>query len=256
MSESLLRRREGRLLRLTLNRPEKRNALNAALCSDIVEAVREAEQDRGVGAILLDAAGPAFCAGMDLDESLMPDAALRTAVHERLFTLGAAARKPIVAAVHGAALAGGTGLVANTHVVYAAGDATFGLTEIRIGMWPLVVSRALCLAVGERRTLELSLTGRIFGAAEALQYGLVHFVVPAAELNARATEAATSIAAASAEAVAAGLTYFRESRGLSWEKRGELAATLRAVLFAAADYAEGVRAFREKRPPRWPSAGE
>jgi len=255
MSESLLRRRDKRLLRLTLNRPGKRNALNVALCSEIVEAVREAGEDSGIGAILLDAEGPAFCAGMDLEESLLPDAAGRTAVHERLFTMGAEARKPIVAAVHGAALAGGTGLVANAHVVYAAEQATFGLTEIRIGMWPLVVSRALCLAIGERRTMEMSLTGRVFGAAEALQYGLVHFVAPAAELNARVAEAAAQIAAASPAALAAGMQYFRESRGLSWEKRGELAASLRAGLFAAADYAEGVRAFREKRPPRWPSAG-
>ena len=255
MSENLLRSRERRLLRLTLNRPGKRNALDAALCIEIVEAVREAEEDRSIGAILLDAAGPAFCSGMDLDESLLPDAAARTAVHERLFTIGAEARKPLVAAVQGPALAGGTGLVANAHVVYAAEEATLGLTEIRIGMWPLVVGRALCRAVGERRTLEMSLTGRIFGAAEALQYGLVHFVVTAAELNARAAAAAAAIAAASAAALAAGMQYFRQCRGLSWERRGELAGSLRAGLFAGADYAEGVRAFREKRPPCWPSAG-
>lgn len=253
MSENLLVRLEGRLLRLTLNRSEKRNALNSALCQALVDALERAESDRGVGAILLEAAGPAFCAGMDLDESLLPDAAERTAIHESLFTVGFRYRKPLVAAVQGAALAGGTGLVANAHVVFASEDAQFGLTEIRIGMWPLVVARAMVAALGERRTLELSLTGRVFGAKEALEWGLVHFVTAPGEVQARASETAQAIANASAEAVLRGMTYFIEGRELDWRQRGELARQLRARLFQSPDYAEGVRAFREKRAPRWPS---
>lgn len=253
MSGNLLVRREGRLLRLTLNRLEKRNALSTELCQTIVKAVEEAQEDRTVGAILLDAAGPAFCAGMDLDESVLPDAAGRTAIHESLFTLGFRSHKPLVAAVQGAALAGGTGLAANAHVVFATEDARFGLTEIRIGMWPFVISRAMVAAVGERRALELSLTGRVFGAREAMQYGLVHFVAAPVDLNERATEAATAIANASPEAVTRGMTYFAEGRELPPAARGELAARLRARLFQSPDYREGVRAFREKRTPRWPS---
>jgi enoyl-CoA hydratase/carnithine racemase len=245
--------KKGRLLRLTLDRPEKRNALNEATCRELVGLVEEAETDRSIGAVLLDAEGPAFCSGMDLEESLSPDAAARTAIHERLFTLGLRARKPIVAAVQGAALAGGTGLVANCHVVIAAEDSVFGLPEIRIGMWPMVVWRAVVTALGERRALELSLTGRRFHAAEALDWGLAHFVVPAGELAAKAAEVAQAIAEASPLATELGFTLLHEARGLNQAEAVKLAATLRARMFQAGDYAEGVRAFREKRAPRWPS---
>ena len=180
MTDVLHSIREGRLLRLTLNRPDKRNALNAALCRALVTALEDAARDPAVGAILLTADGKAFCAGMDLAE-IEPgaDAEEINAVHEQLFTVGARLTKPLIAAVHGAALAGGTGLVANCHIVVAAPGATFGLTEIRLGLWPFLVYRAVAAALGDRRTMELSLTGRIFDAAEARQIGLVHEVVDA-----------------------------------------------------------------------------
>ena len=95
-------------------------------------------------------------------------------VHEQLFTIGARLTKPLIAGVHGAALAGGAGLVANCHIVVAGPQASFGLTEIRLGLWPFLVYRAVASAMGERRTLELSLTGRIFGSSEAREFGLVH----------------------------------------------------------------------------------
>ena len=119
--------------------------------------------------VLIDAAGNFFSAGMDLDEALSPDASEKTAIHERLFTLGARATKPIVAAVQGPALGGGVGLMANAHIVVAAHGTTFGLTEIRIGMWPFVIFRSVSNAIGERRATELALTGRIFGLPAALQ---------------------------------------------------------------------------------------
>ena len=247
MSELLAAARDERLLRLTLNRPAKRNALNSELCHALVHALDRAENDPETGAILIDAAGPTFCAGMDLVEALAPDAAEQTAIHERLFTAGARARKPIVMAVQGAALAGGTGLVANAHIAIAAEDATFGLTEIRIAMWPYVVFRAMKLAIGERRTLELSLTGRVFGAAEALQHGLVHRVVPSTGLAHAALEVARTLSRASASTIARGLEYVQRSRELSWDESGELAHQLRALNFQSADFTSAVRAFRQKR---------
>src|SRR5205823_4845415 len=142
--------REGRVLRLTLNRPEKRNALNGALCRELVSAIAEGDRDPGVGAILLSGAGKSFCAGMDLDEMLTPAEAELGEAHEQLFTIGRRVTTPIIAAVHGAALAGGTGLAANAHIVIASDDATFGLTEIRIGLWPFLIFRAVVESIGER----------------------------------------------------------------------------------------------------------
>ena len=178
--------REGRVARITLNRPEKRNALNMEMCRELATALEDSAADEDTGAILLAGSGSVFCAGMDLDEVLTADPGALHQVHEELFTFAARLAKPVVAAVHGAALGGGTGLVANCHVVVAAEDARFGLTEIRIGLWPFVVFRAVEAAAGERRAMEWSVTGRVFTAQEAWHAGLVHRVVPAAEVAARA----------------------------------------------------------------------
>jgi len=244
---------EGRVLRLTLNRPEKRNALNGALCRELVAAIEEGDRDPGVGAILIRGAGKSFCAGMDLDEMLTPAEADLGHAHERLFTIGRRVTTPIIAAVQGAALAGGTGLAANAHIVVASEDATFGLTEIRIGLWPFVIFRAVVAAVGERHAVELGITGRIMDAREAASMGLVHRVTPIAELDTSATEIASSVATASREAMAAGLHFVSETKGIEWDTAGKLAQDFRRQSFETADFAEGVRAFRQKRKPQWPS---
>ncbi len=251
MSENLQISREGRVVHLALNRPERRNALNVDLCRALSVAVADAENDAGVGAVLLSGNGKSFCAGMDLHEVM----ALReddiNEVHERIFTSGTQMTKPLIAAVHGSALAGGTGLVANCHIVVAAEDATFGLTEIRIGLWPFVIFRTVVAAIGRRRAIELALTGRIFGATEAREYGLVHHVVEPASLMERAREIAVAVAESSPTAISAGLTFVRQSRGKSWEVAGDLAKQMRNIVFRSADFQEGIRAFQEKRPPRW-----
>src|SRR5262245_56063736 len=203
--------REGRLLRLVLNRPDKRNALNGALCQELVAAIEQGDRDPGVGAILLSGAGKSFCSGMDLSEMLTPAEASLGPLHERLFTIGRRVTTPVIAAVHGAALAGGTGLVANAHIVVAVEDATFGLTEIRIGLWPFVIFRSVVAAVGERRAVELGLTGRTIDAREAERMGLVHYVTPAAGLDERAGAIAAEVAAASPEALRAGLRFVAET---------------------------------------------
>jgi len=243
--------REGRVLRVVLNRPEKRNALSGALCRELVAAIEEGERDSGIGAILLSGAGASFCSGMDLSEMLTPAEASLAEVHERLFTIGRRVTVPIVAAVHGAALAGGTGLVANAHIVVAAEDATFGLTEIRIALWPFVVYRSVVEAVGDRRALELAITGRIIGAHEAAGIGLAQYVTPSAGVMDRAGEIARAVAAASPVAMRSGMRFVAESRGMDWEEGGKTARRVREELFRTNDFAEGVRAFREKRTPRW-----
>src|SRR5947209_10171662 len=153
MSPLLETAREGRVFRLVLNRPEKRNALNIELCRALLDTLETAARDRSIGAILLTASGKSFCAGMDLAEIAEGgESNVMNALHEQLFTIGARLEKPLVAAVEGAALGGGTGLVANCHIVVGSREATFGLTEIRLGLWPFLVFGAVSAALGERRT--------------------------------------------------------------------------------------------------------
>jgi enoyl-CoA hydratase/carnithine racemase len=241
----------GRVLRLTLDRPEKRNALNIELSRAIVETVRDADRDPSIGAIMIGANGKSFCAGMDLDEVARGATEETNMLHEQLFTLGARTTTPLIAAVHGAALGGGTGFVANCHVVVADPDATFGLTEIRLGLWPFLVFRAVAMALGERRTVELALTGRIFGSAEAREIALAHEV--AADAASRALEIAQTIAGYSPTAIHNGLSFVEEARGMGWVEAGKVARRVRDWVFTSPDFREGLRAFREKRPAQWPS---
>ena len=141
-------------------------------------SIEDAEQDPAVGAMVLTGNGPSFCAGMDLTEIGAASTEQLDQAHEQLFTLGARLAKPLIGAVDGPALGGGTGLVANCHIVIASEKATFGLTEIRLGLWPFLVYRAVSAAVGDRKTLELALSGRIFDAKEAKSVGLVHEIAP------------------------------------------------------------------------------
>jgi enoyl-CoA hydratase/carnithine racemase len=246
-------RQEGRVLRITLARAAKRNALTAEMCSGIVKAANSAQTSKNVGAILLDAEGHVFSAGMDLAEATQPGSNSRLTVHEELFTLGAKSLKPIVVSVAGHAMGGGLGLVAQGHIVIAAHGSLFGLTEIRIGLWPFVVYRAVEAALGARRTLELALTGRLISGEDALQWGLVHQLSPPGEVAERAQAVAGELARSSPEAIALGMEFVRASRGKTWANVGELANAARAKLMQSPDFAEGVAAFREKRSPQWPS---
>jgi enoyl-CoA hydratase/carnithine racemase len=236
--------RSGRVLRLTLARPEKRNALHAELLSRLLDALRAANADPSIGVMLLDALGTTFSAGMDLDEAPGADAAALGTLHTDIFAIRGELTKPLVVAVNGSAFGGALGLIANAHIAIASAEATFGLTELRVGMWPFMVWPSVCAAIGERRAIELALTSRVFGAAEAQAIGRVHAVVARDELAAHAGELAQSLAASSPETIA---------RGLRAAMRPEMTPTLRAEQFASPDFREGVAAFREKRPPIWPS---
>jgi enoyl-CoA hydratase/carnithine racemase len=190
---SLRIEQDGRLRRIALAAVEKRNLLDAPTCQDLLRELRDAAADDAVGAILLEADGPVFCTGID------------PLAGEELFTIGRRIVKPLVAAVQGVALSGGLALLANAHVVLAAQGTSFGLTDIRDGKWNEAIYRAVASAIGERRALELCLTGRIFSILDALAWGLVHMVAPAFELDDRASEVASALANANREAVRAAL---------------------------------------------------
>jgi enoyl-CoA hydratase/carnithine racemase len=180
---------DGRLYRIALSSPEIRNVIDAAGCRELLREIRDAEADANIGAILLEADGHIFCAGCEPDEELM--------------SIGRNISKPIIAAVQGVVLSGGLALAANAHVVVASQGTSFGLTDIREGRSSSAIAKAIAHAIGERRALELGLSGRIFSTPEALAWGLVHHVAPAFELDDRATEVAGGIANANPEAIRA-----------------------------------------------------
>jgi enoyl-CoA hydratase/carnithine racemase len=178
---------EGRLYRVTLASPEMRNMLDREACMELLRELREAESDPSIGAILLEADGPVFCAACE--------------PHEELLALGRDISKPLIAAVQGVALGGGLALMANAHIVIAAQGTSFGLTGIREGSWHRAIHLAVAHAIGQRRALELALSGRVFSTPDALAWGLVHHAAPAFEFDERAEQIATEIANANAEAV-------------------------------------------------------
>src|SRR5580704_6834683 len=251
MSDILELTQQGRVLRIALNRPEKHNALNSDLCRELVDAINRANRDIHVGAIVLTSNGDSFSAGMDLKELGTVSMETINTVHEQLFTLSMRLSTPMIAAVNGLALGGGTGLVANCHIAVTSEQAKFGLTEIKLGLWPFLVFRAVQAAVGERRAIELALTGRTFGVQEAHEIGVIHEI--AADCNQRAMEIAGAISRSSPGAVQSGLDFVNETRGKGWETSSLIARRVRQEVFESADFQEGVRAFREKREPKWPS---
>src|SRR5246500_2700019 len=186
---------EGGLATITLNRPEKRNAISFELIDDLLRALDEVAKSDAI-VLILTGAGKAFCSGLDLDnlkallgrspEQNLQDS--RTMVH--LFRSLYEFPKVTIAAVNGAAIAGGTGLALLCDFTLAVPDAKFGYTEVRIGFVPSIVSTFLLRQVGEKQARDLLLTGRIFAAEEAAHLGLVNEIVPAENLLARARELA------------------------------------------------------------------
>jgi methylglutaconyl-CoA hydratase len=150
----------------------------------------------------------------------------------------------MLAAVQGTALGGGLGLALNAHVVVAAADAKFGLTEARIGLWPYVIFPAVAAATGKRKATEMALTARMLGAEEALRAGLADVVVDRGKLPEEARRMAMNLAEGSATATREGLAFVQEV---------DLAAEYRKRAYNSPDFREGVTAFREKRKPVWPS---
>jgi enoyl-CoA hydratase/carnithine racemase len=243
----VLTSRENKIQRITINRPEKRNALSIELCHALLTAFREAEVDPQVSVVLLDASGPSFSAGMDLAEIAQPDFIRQADVHEELLTIGFRYSKPIIAAVQGAVFGGAVALVANAHVVVAAEDTKFCCTEIHIGLWPYVAFRAIEAAVGERRAMELALTGRVAPAAEANEWGLVTQVVPPEKVGEAATRFAVQMEAFDADALSQGVQFINQSRGLPPEEAGMVARRFRDRTFQSAAFQAAVRKFLAKR---------
>lgn len=243
----------GGVARVTIDRPERRNALDGAVLVGLREALAAVRDDGAVRAVVLTGAGDvAFCAGADLAALGHPGELEPLAdVFEDLWSLG----KPSVARVRGYALAGGLGLALACDLVVAADDAVFGTPEIDLGLWPFMVTVPLLRAVAPKRALELMLTGRRVGAVEAERIGLVTRVVPVAELDAAVDELAAALAAKPPGAVRAGRESFFAICDLAAGPALDRLRPLLARLAVGPEAREGLAAFAEKRRPAFPPPG-
>lgn len=244
------------VLTLTLNRPEKHNALNNELMRAMEEALVEARENPDVKVVLICGEGKSFCSGADLGN---PDEIRKNVIvlQEHLSHYGnlllklVDAGKPTVAAVKGYALAGGCGLAATADITFAAESAQFGVPEVTRGIWGMMITAPVARLVGTKKCLELMYTGERFSAAEAERIGLINRVVPDDQLMDTAREFARTLAKRSPLAVKFGREAMYKTRDMEFYKSMDYLNNTVVLLNASEDAAEGFRAFKENREPVW-----
>jgi enoyl-CoA hydratase/carnithine racemase len=242
--------------RVTLNRPEVRNALDAALLGGLEAALRRLEDDPAARVIVLRGAGDrAFCAGADLkrvgDRGTTLQARESFSGLARILEHMARMRTPIIAQVHGYALAGGCGLAAGCDIVVAADDAVFGLPEIKVGLLPLIVMAPILRAVGRKRGLLMIMSGETVPAREAYEMGLVSRLVPRAELEAAVGALARTLAGYSPTALGLAKEAAATVPDMEYGAALRYLRELITLVALSDDAREGIAAFFEKRAPRW-----
>lgn len=257
-SPHLMVEQDGHVLVLTMNRPDKRNALSGEMMRLLSEAWDRAESDDSVRVVVLTGAGGAFCAGADLEAMTQraPSESFEAGQFDpsRIKSLlkGFRVSKPIVAAVEGPAIAGGTEILQATDIRVAGESARFGVSEVRWGLYPLGGSAVrLPRQIPYTVAADLLLTGRHIDAAEAMRIGLVGHVVPDGEALARAMELAHQIAANGPLAVRAVLQTIRAADGRHEDECWAEDAAVGIAVFSSEDAKEGPRAFMERRSPEF-----
>lgn len=248
----------GQIGYITLNRPDKRNALSYEVVSELKEAFTEASQDDGVKVVVLKANGKAFCAGADLgylqqlqqntyEENLEDSNHLKELFYQ-IYTLN----KVVIAQVQGHAIAGGCGLVSVCDFAFTVPEAKFGYTEVRIGFIPAIVKVFLLRKIGEMKSKELLLTGELITADEARTYGIVNKVVAASELEEMVAEFAnTLISKNSGQSMAYTKQMIAKVQSLSLEEGLQYAAEQNAKARASEDCQRGIAAFLNKEEIKW-----
>ncbi|MGA8311993.1 MAG: enoyl-CoA hydratase-related protein [Terriglobales bacterium] len=241
---------------ITLNRPDKRNAISFALLEELLAALDEVERS-SAQVVILTGAGKAFCAGLDLDElknllgkthdENVEDSSRMGRIFRRIYDFPL----PTIAAVNGAAIAGGTGFATMCDFTLAVPDAKFGYTEVRIGFVPAIVSSMLVWQVGHKIARDLLLTARLFDAAEAHRYGLVNEVVSPDRLMPRARELAAQLLENSPSSVRATKRLINGFIAAQLDRQINEAVQDNARIRTTADFREGITSFLEKRKPRW-----
>jgi len=247
MTDPVLYEMRGPIAVITLNRPEKRNVVNTAMRDGVLAAWQRFDADPAARVAILTAAGDkAFCAGRDLSEAASGHGHGVIPILRDEISVS----KPVIAAVNGAALGGGCFLAISCDLCVAAEHASFALTEARVGRAP-IYAFWLNDVISQKVALEMSMTGNPIGARRAYELGLVNHVVAAAELMDKAMALATDLCAAAPLSVAATKAMLYETAGLDTVSALELALARFKPVFESEDAMEGMRAFREKRPPQW-----
>ncbi|MFZ1929618.1 MAG: enoyl-CoA hydratase-related protein [Candidatus Sulfotelmatobacter sp.] len=247
---------DSRIATITLNRPDKRNAISFELIDDLLQALQEVEKSDAL-VLIVTGAGKAFCSGMDLEnlkgllgrspEQNLEDSQTMVRLFRSLYEFP----KATIAAVNGAAVAGGTGLALLCDFTLAVPEAKFGYTEVRIGFVPAIVSTFLLRQVGEKQARDLLLTGRIFGADEAARMGLINEIVAPEKLLARARELAALLMENSPASLRATKKLLNDHARAELDTQIEAAVRENAAVRTTADFREGITSFLEKRKPVW-----
>jgi methylglutaconyl-CoA hydratase len=242
---------------IALSVPEKRNAISTQMVMDLARALEQAEE-QSTRVVILTGSGKAFCSGMDLDElqhlarqtqqKNLEDARRVSKLLYRLYSFP----KPVIAAVNGAAIAGGCGIATLADFTLAVPEAKFGYTEVKLGFMPALVAVFLRRQIPDRAARQMLLTGQIISAAEAYRIGLVTEIVPLESLMDRAREIAHLLLAASPTAIARTKKFLLGFEDTAVRAELELAIEANAGIRSTPDFREGVAAFLEKRPPKWP----
>jgi methylglutaconyl-CoA hydratase len=241
---------------ITLNRPDRRNAISFELIDDLLRALQEVEAS-DARVLIVTGAGKAFSSGMDLDNlktliGRSPKENLKDSeTMVRLFRALYEFPKVTIAAVNGAAIAGGTGLALLCDFTLAVPEAKFGYTEVRIGFVPAIVSTFLLRQVGEKQARDLLLTGRIIGAEEAARMGLINEIVAPENLMMRARELAALLMENSPTSLRATKKLLNDHARAELDSRIEAAVRENAAIRTTPDFREGIAAFLEKRKPVW-----
>jgi methylglutaconyl-CoA hydratase len=241
----------GGVARITLNRPDKRNAITSEMMSALRDAFRRAEEDTAVRVLLIRGAGKDFCAGLDLSEVLKSaeDAQASLTSARRLGELYIAMRrhpKPIIAAVRGRALGGGAGIATASDLIIAAESAQFGYPEVKLGFIPAIVATMLRRAVNERQAMELALTGDPLSASRAHAIGLINRVYPEATFDTEVERYVAALAEQSATAMSLSKRLLYETDGMTFEASIQAGVQANVQVRTTDDFKRGVERFLKR----------
>ena len=258
MTEMVLIEKRGPVQWISINRPERRNALNEEVVRTIGRGVAQAVDDADIRAIVLTGVGDqAFCAGADLQKNVQGAAFSVDFSRPKhyivdLFKAFQECPLPLIARVNGHAMAGGFGLLCGCDMAIGAEDARFGTPESKIGLTPMMILPYMLRVLPPRKLMEMCITGEQFSAAEMLELGVLNYVVPRAELDAKLDWLLARVVDKSPTAVKLGKQAFNATRDMGLREALEYAQAMVPVMASTQDAAEGMAAFQEKRKPAWP----